>query len=77
MGHVEIQRGVKMKTVTTLDMIKDMEKKVKTIIVQKNEYDRCCFPEKEIPKISEKMIPTVSPTMSIEAIKKIVKKGQR
>ena len=54
MGHVEIQRGVKMKTVTTLDMIKDMEKKIKTIIVQKNEYDRCCFPEKEIPRYQKK-----------------------
>lgn len=54
-----------------------MEKIAKKIIVQRNEYERCCFPDLEISKISEKDIKVESPAEFIEAMKKIVEKENK
>lgn len=73
-GGVEIEIGRKRKPLTTFDIVENIEKKVKKIIVQKNVYDRCCFPEGKIPRISEEEIMVESPAEYIEAMKKIVEK---
>lgn len=70
-GGADIYSGG-MKKITQIDIIERMEDVAKKILLQKNEYERCCFPSGEIPKISKEMINVKSPMETMGIIKKMV-----
>ncbi len=65
------------KEITPFHIIERVEDHAKDIIVQRNEYKRCCHPELQIPELKKEMIKTLGPIEELERIKKITQQAIR
>lgn len=66
-GRVKVRKGV-----TPIEIIERIEDTVKGVIVQNNEYDRCCHPEEKIPEISKERLKGKSIIERIESAKRAI-----